>query len=103
MTFSVNNRLILETYVDRGLTSKVNAGLITPGQRDGIAGLKVLMQATLSDGRVIPAGSIAHIREEYLVIHPWAKKEMVCDFLPTKFIIVDLLHIEFFTTPDDAA
>lgn len=103
MTFSVNNRLILAPYVETGLRSKVNAGLITPGQRDGMVGLAVLVQATLSDGRIIPAGSLAYIREEYLHVHPWAKKELTCAFLPTKFIIVDLLHIEFFSTPEDAA
>jgi hypothetical protein len=93
---SVNNRLILEEYKKGSLKAKVLNGIATPDQRDGFKGLKVLMSTTLSDGRFIPAGSIAYIREEILHSHPWASKSFSCDTFPARFIVVDLQHIDFF-------
>src|ERR1700722_9203554 len=103
MTFSVNNRLILEAYVKEGLKPRIQGGIATPGQRDGMKGLRVLMGTTLSDGRQIPKGSTAYIREEILHNHPWASKPLSCETIPGKFIVVELSYIEYFTTPDDAA
>lgn len=103
MTFSLNNRLVLEQYVKGGLQSQVRNGIATPGQRDGLKGLKVLIGTVLSDGRHVPAGSIAYIREEALFTQPWAAKPMNCDFLSEKFMIVDLHHIEAIKTPDEVA
>lgn len=104
MTFSLNNRLILEPYVKEALRREVIGGIATPGQRDGMKGLKTLMPTRLTDGREIPAGSIAYIREETLHSQPWATKHFSSDTLPTKFIVVDLTYVEFISTPDgDAA
>ena len=57
MTFSLNNRLVLETYVKKSLEAKVQGGIATPNQKDGVKGLRVLVEATLNDGRRIPVGS----------------------------------------------
>lgn len=98
MTFSVNNRLVLEQYVKEGLKAKVQGGIATPGQRDGLKPLKVLISTTLSDGRHVPQGSLAYIREEILHTHPWASKPLTCDTLPGKFMIVELNYVEFIDT-----
>lgn len=94
--FSVNNRLILEQYVKKALEARREGGIATPGQRDGLKGLEVLVSTTLSDGRHIDKGSVAYIREETLHTQAWASKPLTCDALPAKFIIVDLNFIEFF-------
>jgi hypothetical protein len=102
MTFSLNNRLILEQYVKEGLKSEVRGGIATPGQANGLKGLKVLIHAvlTLPDGpREIPVGSTAYIKEEILYNAAWAAKPLTCNTLPGKFMIVDLCHIEFFDIP----
>ena len=105
MTFSLNNRLVLEQYIKDGLKSEVRNGIAVPGQRDAVKGLKVLMDATLADGRRVPKGSTAYIREEVLHTHPSASKPLTCNTLSTKFMIVELSYIEFIDTldPKDAA
>ena len=104
MTFSVNNRLIVEQYIKEGLKAKVSGGIATPGQRDGLKGLKVLVDATLLDGTKVPRGSIAYIREEVLHTHPWASKPLTCDTFSGKFLIVELSFVEFIDTGNgDAA
>jgi hypothetical protein len=96
MKFSINNRLILETYVKKALEARREGGIATPGQRDGLKGLKVLVDAYLSDGRHIPKGSVAYIREEELHSHAWASKPYTCDTIESKFILVDHIHVSFF-------
>ena len=59
MTYSMNNRLILEHYVPKSLESTRMGGIATPGQRNKLVGLKVLVDAHLGDGKVIPSGSLA--------------------------------------------
>lgn len=98
MTFSVNNRLIVEQYTKEGLKAKIQGGIATPGQRDGLKGLRVLIDATLPDGTKVPSGSIAYFREEILYTQAWASKPFSCDTLPVKFLIADLQFIEFFDT-----
>lgn len=99
MSFSLNNRLVLEVYVKEGLKTKISGGIATPGQRDGVKGLKVLMDAYLSDGRYIPKGSTAYIREEVLHTHPWASKPLCSDFMSNiKFLLVESSYVEFFDT-----
>lgn len=100
MMFSLNNRLVLEQYVKEGLKAKVQGGIATPGQRDGVKGLRVLIGTKLSDGKEIPAGSIAYIREETLHSHPWASKLFTCEGLLEKFILVELPFVEFISTSD---
>lgn len=103
MTFSLNNRLVLEPYIKDGLKAEVRNGIATPGQRDSLKGLRVLMETTLSDGHRISVGSIAYIREEVLHTQQWASKPLSCDTLPGKFLVADLAHVEFIVTPQDAA
>ena len=96
---TLNNRLILEQYIKEGLRAKIQGGIATPGQRDGLKGLKVLVDAVITvDGNsdTIPAGSIAYIREEVLHTHQWASKVFNCDKIPEKFMIVELTYVEFF-------
>jgi len=97
--FSLNNRLILEEYVKEGLKSKVMGGIATPGQRDGIKKLKVLVSTRLVDGRDIPAGSYAYVREEALHTQAWSSKFFTCDGISGKFMIVGLEWVEFIETP----
>jgi hypothetical protein len=107
--FSINNRLVVEQYIKEGLKAKVSGGIATPGQRDGLKGLKVLMDAhiTFSNYEVkVPVGSIVYIREEVLHTHPWASKPLTCETLPCKFMLVDLTYVEFIDineNSDDAA
>lgn len=104
--YSVNNRLVVQEYVKEGLKAVKTGGLATPGQRDGLKGLKVLMDAQLFIGTNfihVPAGSIAYVREEILHTHPWASKPLNCDTFTCKFMIMGLEHVEFFVFPDEAS
>ncbi len=103
MTFSVNNKLILEPYVKEALKAEFRGGIAVPGQRDGLKGLKVLISARLSDGQFIPKGSTVYIKEETLFNHTWASKVSTCDTVSGKFISVDYSFVEFIVTPDEAA
>ena len=95
MIFSLNNRLIVEEYVKEGLKATVMGGIATPGQRDGIKKLKILVGTKLSDGRDVPEGSYAFIREEVLHVHQWASKPLTCSGIPGRFLIVELPYVEF--------
>jgi hypothetical protein len=103
MTFSVNNKLVLEPYHKEGLRPETKNGLITPGQRDGIKGLKVLIGTTLSDGTSVPAGSIAFFREEVLHNAAWAFKRFKSEFFTGEFILAPSDQVDFISTPDEAA
>lgn len=95
MKLSLNNRIITEEYVKEGLKAKVLGGIATPGQRDGLKGLKVLVDSHLSDGRHIPKGSTVYIREETLYVHAWASKPLTCDIIPVKFLVIEFSYVEF--------
>lgn len=99
MIFSASTRLVLEEYVKTGLKAEMRHGIATPGQRDGVKGLKVLVDAHLPDGNFIPAGSFAYIREESLHNQPWVTKLLSCEKIPGKFMLVELAHVEFFDIP----
>ena len=95
--FSVNNKLILEVYVKEGLKAKISGGIATPGQRDGVKGLKLLVDASTATHGNIPAGSLAYIKEEVLHNHSQTIfKHLTCDAIPDKFMSVDLQYVEFF-------
>lgn len=102
MTFSLNNRLILEPYSKEGLRPETKNGLITPGQRDGIKGLRVLMGTKLSDGTEVPPGSTVYFREEVLHNAAWAYKKYKSDFIG-EHIIAPSDMVEYVSTPDTAA
>jgi len=94
MMFSVNNRLIVEPYIKGGLESKVQNGIATPGQKDGVKGLKLLVDFHWPNGHVQKAGSIVYIREEVLY-QPWASKLLTSPAIEGKFMIVELTYVEF--------
>lgn len=102
MTFSLNGQLVLEVYVKKALEANRQGGIATPGQRDSVHGLKVLMDYHEGpDGINIPKGSTAYIREEILHTHGWASKPMSSPFLPCKFIIGERVHVAWFDIPDE--
>jgi hypothetical protein len=101
MMFSVNNRVITEPYVKEGLKARVQGGIATPGQRDGLKGLKVLVSAKLSDGTIIPKGSTIYVREEALHTHPWASKPLSSDVLGS-FLIVEATYVECYEIHEGA-
>lgn len=100
--FSLNNRIIVEPYIKEGLKPKISGGIATPGQRDGLKGLKVLVDAYLSDGTKVEVGDKVYIREEVLHTHPWASKTLTCDSIEGKFLIVDLTYVEFIASGNSA-
>lgn len=102
-TRSMNNRLVVEPYVKSALQSTVTNGFAFITQKVTIKGLKVLMDAKLSDGTFVPKGSTAYIKEETLHTQPWAQKVLESDTLGVPFIIVDLAHVEFISPPPDEA
>lgn len=99
-SFSLNNRLVLEPYItDRALKANVSSGFAMVQQKVALKGLKVLVDAVLLTGsattRYIKKGDIAYIREELLHTQIWAQKTLECDVIEDKFIIVDMVHVEF--------
>lgn len=96
--YSLNNRIIVEQYIKEGLKAKIQGGIATPGQRDGLKGLRVLVDAFLSNGTTVtkvPKGATVYIREEVLHSHPWASKPLTSDKIEGKFLIVELSYVEF--------
>jgi hypothetical protein len=98
---SINNRLVVEQYVKEGLKSRVVSGIATPGQRDGLKGLKVLIDFQSKDVS-IPKGSIVYVREEALHTHAWASKPLTCDRIGTPFMMMELSYVEIVDCPNIA-
>ena len=92
--YSINNRIVVEQYVKEGLKSKVVSGIATPGQRDGLKGLKVLVDFR-SEHVCIPVGSTVYVREEALHTHAWASKPLNCDKIGVPFLMLELSYVEF--------
>lgn len=101
MEYTINNRLIVETYKNEGLKTETKNGFAMISQKITLKGLKVLIDAKLADGTYVRAGSKAYIKEEILHTQPWAKKVLECDTLSTPFIIVDMQYVEFISHADD--
>lgn len=94
--YSINNRLVVEQYVKEGLKSKVIGGIATPGQRDGLKGLKVLVDFLSEHQHLkIRAGSTVYVREEVLHTHAWASKPLTCEKVGVPFLMLDISYIEF--------
>ncbi len=100
---SFNNKLILEAYRHTEIRPEGNKGWVQAAQKNNLKGLKVLVQATLSDGTVVPAGSMAYIREESLHTQPWSKNKLKSDTLPGEFILVTMNEVEFISPPEGGA
>lgn len=95
---SFNNRLIVEVYQKEGLKSAVSNGFAFIQQKVNVKGLKVLMNAKLSDGTFIAKGSTAYIKEESLHTAAWAQKILESDTIGS-FIIVDMVNVEWVDPP----
>ena len=92
---SFNNRLIVEVYKKEAMRSKEVNGFAFVDQKFTLKGLKVLVDAKLSDGTFIKRGSIAYIKEEALHGQQWAQKHFETSFLQEPFLIVDMNNVEF--------
>ena len=64
--YSLNNRLILEQYKKQELKAEISGGFAKMAHKVSLKALKVLVDAKLSDGSIVPAGSVAWVKEEYL-------------------------------------
>lgn len=96
---SFNGKIILEAYEQTEIKTEKHLGWITPGQKSNLKGLRVLVQATLQDGTVIPTGSTAYIKEETLHNQPWAKNRLKSDTLKGEFILATMNDIEYIFSP----
>lgn len=92
---TLNNRFILQAYKKEALRAKEQNGFAFLDQKTAVKGLKVLVNAKLTDGTVVLAGSIAYIKEESLHNMPWAQKSYTSDFVNEPFIIVDATYVEY--------
>lgn len=97
--FSVNNRLVLESYKGgRELKTNNSSGFAKVSQKIELSGLRILVDAKLSIGNTVvqvQRGSIAYIKQEYLHNHPWAKNILESDSIGEPFVIAELNMIEF--------
>ena len=96
------NKIIVEAYQKEGLRSVVANGFAMIQQKVAVKGLKVLMDAKLSDGTFIRKGSTAYIKEETLHTAPWAQKILESDTLGA-FLPVDMTYVEFVSPPEEPA
>lgn len=95
MLLALNNHLILEKYkTDGSIQTEIRNGFAFTKQKTAVKGLRVLV-ATELDGRQIPKGATAYIREEDLHNKEWAKKILSCDAISEEFIVVDMKDILF--------
>lgn len=99
---SFNNRLIVEKYVKGAIRHKERNGFAFIDQKLNLKGLKVLVDAQLSDGIAIEKGSIAYIKEEALHTAAWAQKVLESEEIEGQFLIVDLANVEFISPPKKA-
>lgn len=93
------NKLIVEAYQYKGLESEFKGGIARPVQKNNLKGLRVLIQANLADGTIVPVNSIAYIKEELLFSHPAMKNKLKCDTLSGEFIVVNLQDVEYIDPP----
>jgi hypothetical protein len=91
-----NNRLVLEPYTsDRALKTRNRNGFAMIEQKIAVEGLKVLIDSVLNDGTLIPKGSTAYLKEEFLHSDPRVQKVLESEAVEGPFIIVDLNFVEF--------
>jgi hypothetical protein len=92
---SLNNKLIVEMYKKEALRASEKNGFAFVSQKLTLKGLKVLMNAKLSDGTFIRRGSIAYVKEEILHTAAWAQKPMECSAVAEPFLIIDVGYVDF--------
>ena len=102
-TSSFNNKLILEAYTHTEIRPEGNRGWVQAAQKNNLKGLKVLVQANLPDGTVVPVGSTAYLREDFLHTSPAAKNKLKSDTLPGEFILVTMNEVEYISPPEGGA
>lgn len=99
---SLNNRLVLEQYKKQEIKLEVKGGFATMAHKVSLKPLKVLVDAKLPDGTLIPKGSTAYVREEYLHLNSVAGKTGGVT-IPTfsnaeihsePFIVIDLINVD---------
>ncbi len=98
---SLNDFLIVEPYKQgQGLKAEVKNGFAFVKQKMELVPLKLLVEAKLTDGSYIPAGSSIYVQEEYLTTHEWAKKVKKAESAlgSQEFIIVELKYISMIDT-----
>ena len=91
---SLNNRLILEVYVPKALETKVSNGFASINQATNLAGLRLLADFRLPDGRIAAAGSVAYIKEHSLMTNPLFKQAFSLASISQKFIIAPFELVE---------
>ncbi len=96
---SFNNKLILESYKHTEIRPEGNKGWVQAAQKNSLKGLKVLIQAVLSDGTIVLKNSTAFIKEESLYTCVWAKAKLKCDTIPVEFILVNMAEVEYIEPP----
>jgi hypothetical protein len=92
---SFNGKLVLEAYQPKGLQEEKKSGWVTVSQKGRLESLKVLVDAKLTDGTTILAGSIVYIREEVLHSAPWAKNRFKNNLLTEEFILANIGDVEY--------
>jgi hypothetical protein len=98
------DKLILEAYKRTEIKSEIKSGWSAgPDQKSYLKGLKVLLDAKLSNKETILAGSIAYLKEESLH-NILGKNKYKSDTLSGEFIVVNLNDVEYIVPPPgDAA
>lgn len=99
---SLNNRVFTEVYKKQELKARVQGGFALMEHKSALKPLKVLVDAKLADGTLIPAGSTAYVKEETLFLKTSAGQNggapiatYVNDKVsPDGFHILDLSQIE---------
>lgn len=95
MNVSFNNRVITEVYKkESGPRQEVKNGWATPGQKNNLKGLKVLVDAMVGEIS-IPAGSTAYVKEETLHTAAWASKSLKSENLTESFMLLPTQEIEY--------
>lgn len=102
-TYSLNNRLIVEPYKKEALRANVASGFAMVDQKLTLKGLRILMDAKLNDGTLIPKGFVAYVKEETLHTQQWAQKAMECSSIEGKFLILDVSYVEFVAPGETSA
>jgi len=99
---SLNSRLILEEYKKQEIKLEVKGGFASMSHKISLKPLKVLVDAKLADGTLIPAGSTAYVREEYLHLNSVAgrtggvtiPKFSNSEIHDEPFIVIDLINVD---------
>lgn len=97
MIKTYSNKLLVEAYDgSKGLRQEIRGGIAFVDNKTETIGLKILADAILNNGDIVPAGSVAYIKENIL-IGPVAKdiRTAKAALGDSKFIEIDLQNISF--------